>query len=253
MKMTPAVGSVEKYLLKEIDSKGAIHFTLIDPEKLSPKFAAKIALEAEKAGSSAILIGGSTITPPHDTDLMIKMIKREVKIPIILFPGNVTGINRFADAILFTSLLNSSDPYFLTGAQALGAPLVKKYGLEPISSGYIVVGYGGAVSIIGHARPIPYDKPELVAIYALAAQYMGMHFVYLEAGSGADSPIPPKVISHVRKTIDIPLIVGGGIRSGDDAMRAVKAGANILVTGTIVEQSGKIREKISEIVNSIKK
>ena len=245
------LGKTEQYLLDKIRKNGAIHITLIDPEKVTSSAASKIAKDAAASGSSAIMIGGSTFISTSHLDNVIKSIKRAVKIPVILFPNNVTGISRYADAIWFMSLLNSTDPYFLMGAQVLGAPLVKRFGLEPIPMGYIIVGEGGTAGVIGRATPIPYDKPELAAVHALAAQYLGMRFVYLEAGSGAKIPVPPEMIFTVRKTVSVPLIVGGGIRSAEHAMAAVKAGADIIVTGNVIESSDA-KGKVKEIIEGIK-
>jgi phosphoglycerol geranylgeranyltransferase len=149
------------------------------------------------------------------------------------------------------SLLNSVDPYFLMGAQILGAPLVKKLDLEPISLGYIIVGDGGTAGIVGKALPIPYSKPELAVAHALAGQYLGMHFIYLEGGSGARIPVPPNIIRTVKSVLDIPLIVGGGIRNKEQAIAAVSAGADIIVTGNIIESSDA-NQKMSEIVKGIR-
>jgi len=247
------IGSVEKYLFNKIRREGAIHLTLIDPEKTTVKMAAKVSAEAEKGGTTGILLGGSTIASSNQVDLVIEGIKKFVEIPVILFPGNVSGIGRLADAVFFMSLLNSSNPYFHMDAQALGAPWVKKHGIEPIPLGYIIMGSGGTAGFIGYARPIPYDKAELVASYALAAQYMGMRLVYLEGGSGAEKHIPSKTVSMVRKMVDIPLVVGGGIRTGKAARKIVKAGADIIVTGTIVEETRRVKQKIRELVSSIRK
>lgn len=246
------VEQVEKYLLDQMKKRGVIHLTLIDPEKETPKTASNVAKEVELGGTTAIMVGGSTaVSTPH-VDAVVGSIKKSVKIPVILFPSNVTGISRHADAIWFMSLLNSANPYFITGAQALGAPLVKRYALEPIPMGYIVVGEGGTAAIIGQARPIPYNRPEVVAIYALAAQYLGMHFVYLEAGSGAKSRIPSEMIRLVKKTIKIPLIVGGGIKSHTDAKEIARAGADAIVTGTVVEEALSVREKIVELISALR-
>ena len=245
------LGKIENYLLNEIRKNGAIHITLIDPEKVTSSAASRIAKDAVASGSSAIMIGGSTFISVSHLDNVIKAIKRATNAPVILFPNNITGISRYADAIWFMSLLNSTDPYFLMGAQVLGAPLVKRFGLEPIPMGYIIVGEGGTAGVIGRATPIPYDKPELAAVHALAAQYLGMRFVYLEAGSGAKLPVPPEMIFAVRKTVSIPLIVGGGIRSAEHAAVAVKAGANIIVTGNVVENSN-VKGKVGEIVEGIR-
>ena len=204
-------GSVEKYLLDKIQEDGAIHFALLDPEEFSPKSAAKTAREVESCGTAAVMVGGSTTASTSHLDVVVKAVKKAVKIPVILFPNNVTGISKYADAIWFMSLLNSSDPYFIFGAQVLGAPLIKKFGLEAIPLGYIVVGEGGAVGVIGRVCSIPFNKPELAAAHALAAEYLGMRFVYLEAGSGAKQSVPDDMVKMVKAVISAPLIVGGGI------------------------------------------
>ena len=246
------IGHVEKYLLEKIESEGTIHITLIDPEKVTASQAVRIASKAKSSGTSAIMIGGSTFSSTTHLDDIVKNIKRTVKIPIILFPNNVTGISRHADAIWFMSLLNSADPYFLMGAQVLGAPIIKKYGLEPIPMGYIIVGDGGTAGVIGKAVPVPYGKPELAAAHALAGQYLGMRFVYLEAGSGARRPVPPEMIRAVKMHLDIPLIVGGGIRSRAQALAAASSGANIIVTGNIIENT-EVKHKVSEIVEGVRR
>ncbi|HVP40979.1 MAG TPA: geranylgeranylglyceryl/heptaprenylglyceryl phosphate synthase [Candidatus Krumholzibacteriaceae bacterium] len=245
------VGKVEKYLLNRIKQNGAAHLTLIDPEKVTTASAASTASAAEKCNTAAIMVGGSTSMSTSHLDNVLKAIKKSVKIPVILFPNNVTGISRYADAIWFMSLVNSLDPYFLIGAQILGAPMVKKYALEAIPLGYIIVGEGGTASIVGRAAPIPYEKPELAVAHALAAQYLGMRFVYLEGGSGVSTPVPPQMIQMVKSQIDIPLIVGGGIKTGEQAKKAVAAGADIIVTGTVIEQDGG-QTKIRELIENIK-
>jgi phosphoglycerol geranylgeranyltransferase len=245
------LGRVEKYLLERIKAEGSIHITLVDPEKVTPPQAAKIAGTSKASGTSAIMIGGSTFVSQAHLDAVVKAVRRAVRIPTILFPNNVTGISRYADAIWFMSLLNSVDPYFLIGAQVLGAPLVKKYGLEPISMGYIIVGEGGTAGIIGKAIPVPYTKPELAAAHALAGQYLGMRFIYLEGGSGAKHPVPPEMVHMVKKFIDVPLIVGGGIKTKTQALAVVSAGADVIVTGNVIEGAAA-KQKVSEIIGGIK-
>ncbi|MFA5363935.1 MAG: geranylgeranylglyceryl/heptaprenylglyceryl phosphate synthase [Candidatus Bathyarchaeia archaeon] len=244
------VGLVEQYLLDKIKCAGSIHMTLVDPEKVNPESASCLVKDAESCGTAAIMVGGSTTDSISHLDQIVKAIKDSVKIPIILFPNNVTGISKYADAIWFMSLLNSSDPYFLAGVQVLGAPIIKKFGLEPLSLGYITVGEGGTVSVVGKATPIPYDKPDRAVAYALAAEYFGMRFVYLEAGSGVKTPVPPEIINAVKTAINIPLIVGGGIRTGEQVKRIVKAGADIIVTGNVLEEN-KGSHKIKELIDSM--
>jgi len=248
----PLPGLVEKYLLEKINAERSIHITLVDPEKITPDQASQVAENSKASDSAAIMVGGSTFVSQVHLDAIVKAIKSTVNLPTILFPNNVSGISQHADAIWFMSLLNSVDPYFIIGAHVLGAPLVRKFGLEPISMGYIIVGEGGTASIIGKAIPVPYDKPELAAAHALAAKYLGMHFIYLEGGSGAKNPVPPEMIHTVKKVVDIPLVVGGGIRTKEQAVTAALAGADIIVTGNLIESDDALRQ-ISEIVDGIKR
>ena len=244
------IGEVERYLMEKIRMNGAIHITLIDPDKREIDFIKKI-MEAKIAGTTAIMIGGSVGISEKMLDELILNIKKKVELPIILFPGNVTGISKYADAIWFMSLLNSSNTYYIIDAQAQGSLIIKRYGLEAIPMGYIIVGEGGAAGYIGQARRIPYDHPEIVAMYALAGELLGMRFIYLEAGSGADKPIPVDLIRFVKKVCSVPLIVGGGIKNAEQAKTAVKAGANVIVTGTMIEQEDVINS-VGSIVNAIK-
>ena len=245
------IGAVERYILERIKEEGAIHLTLIDPEEVTAPHASRVAKKAERCKTTAIMVGGSTSTSTSHLNSVVKAIKHAVGIPIILFPNNVTGISKYADAIWFMSLLNSLDPYFLTGAQVLGAPLVKKHGLEALPLGYIIVGKGGAAGIVGRAVPIPFTKPEVAAAHALAAQYFGMRFTYLEAGSGVSQPVPPTMIRIVKHSINIPLIVGGGIRNSKQAKTAVAAGADIVVTGNVIEETGTAG-KFQKLVTTVR-
>jgi len=244
-------GPIEKYLIEKIKAEGSIHLTLIDPEKVTAQDASRIAENSKNSGTAAIMIGGSTFISQGHLDEVVKAIKSRVTLPTILFPNYVTGISSHADAIWFMSLLNSVDPYYLIGAQILGAPLVKKYHLEPLSMGYIIVGEGGTAGIVGKAISVPYNKPELAAAHALAGQYLGMRFVYLEGGSGAKDPVPPEMIRAVKHALEIPLIVGGGIRTKDQAVAAASAGADIIVTGNVTETSDS-KQKVAEIIAAIK-
>jgi phosphoglycerol geranylgeranyltransferase len=245
------LGPIERYLLEKIKSDGTIHMTLIDPEKVTVDAAVKVALSSRSSGTTAIMIGGSTFVSQSHLDEVVKAIKEVVNLPTILFPNNVTGISSHADAIWFMSLLNSVDPYFLIGAQILGAPLVKKFKIEPLSMGYVIVGEGGTAGIVGKAITVPYNKPELAAVHALAGQYLGMHFIYLEGGSGASNPVPPEMIYASKQLIDVPLIVGGGIKTKEQAVAAASAGADVIVTGNLTESSDA-NERISQIISAIK-
>ena len=243
--------SIEERINKAIKDRGTIHMTLLDPQKIGADRSAKIASEAEKAGTFAIMVGGSTLASKNDLDHGVKKIKQSVNVPVILFPNDITGVSKYADAIWFMSLLNSRLTYYVIDAQAMAAHTVKSYSLESIPLGYIIIGLGGTVGFVGQARGIPYNRPELASAYALASQMLGMRFVYLEAGSGASAPVPLEMIKIVKSQISIPLIVGGGIRDGLTAKAAAKAGASIIVTGNLVEETGQVRESINEIVSAI--
>ena len=248
------LGKIERYLLTSIREKGSIFIPLIDPEEVTPDSASLIAEEGEKAGASAIMVGGSTLVSPDSLDSVVKAIKESVNIPVILFPNNVTGISRYADAIWFMSLLNSADPYFIIGAQVLAAPLIRKLCIEPIPLGYLILGEGGAAAVIGKACPIPYNKFGLAVAHALAARFLGMRFIYLEGGSGVNKPVPSQTVRMVKNAVKLPLLVGGGIRTGSQAKEIVHAGADIIVTSTALEHSdpSSLRLKIKEIVEGIK-
>ena len=245
------VGKIENYL-KSRRKKSPILFVLIDSEASNIKLAVELAKKSEKLGAASILIGGSSATNQFEMDKVVGSIKKAVKIPIILFPGNITGVVPQADAILFSSLLNSENPYYISQAQALGAPNVMKFGLEPLPTAYLVVGEGTSAWFVGSARGIPFDKPKIAAAYSLSAQYLGMRFVYLEAGSGAKQSVSPEMVKTVRRVFDGFIIVGGGIKAAKTAKSLVKAGADGLVIGTLLEQTGGLK-KFTEIIKSLKK
>ncbi len=243
---------VYNYIKSEINRGAKLHFTLIDPEKVSSSEEIHRVLKmVVDAGTDAILIGGSLHVFADDVTFIAKLVDDFNK-PSILFPGSIAGLSPYADAVLFISLLNSDDPYFIVGAQVYAAPLIKRFKLEVLPTGYIIVSdWPSSVSIMGRARPIPIKKPEIGAAYALAARYMGMKFIYLEAGSGAPQSIPPSFVRIVKSYVeDAILIVGGGIKSSETASELVKAGADIIVTGTVIEENV---DKALDIIRSIKR
>lgn len=181
---------------------------------------------------------------------VVKTIKKAVTSPVILFPGNVTGVAPSADAIFFSCLMNSENPYFITEAQALGALAIRKHDIEAIPMAYLIIGDGGAAGFVGRARGIPPHKPGLAAMYALAAQYFGMRCLYLEAGSGADGRVSQAMIAAVRKVYEGTLIVGGGITSVEAAKAASKAGADVIVVGTMLE-TGNFEPLLTKICKAI--
>ena len=252
--MTFEMGRVELQLRDAIKKHGAGHLTLIDPDSQTPQEAGRMALAASQGGTDAIMVGGSvgaTGALLHET---VAEIKRVTDLPVILFPASVAGLCENADAVFFMSLLNSRSPSYLIENQALGAPLILRYRLEALPMAYIIIEPGGTVGYVGDARLIPRKKPELALAYALAGKYLGMRLVYLEAGSGADSPVPASMVALTKKLLgDVLVIVGGGIRSGASAAELVAAGADLIVTGTAVEKSKDVSSFIFELTSAIRR
>ncbi|MCX8184248.1 MAG: geranylgeranylglyceryl/heptaprenylglyceryl phosphate synthase [Sulfolobales archaeon] len=245
---------VSKYIRDRVGEGRTLHFTLIDPAKLSDiDEVERVAERLAAAGTDCFMIGGSLGVSERDVD-EVALRLRKFGLPVIAFPGNISGISKHVDAVLFMSLLNSEDPYYVIGAQVAGAFVVAKYGIEALPTGYIVVGYGGTAGYIGRARPIPYEKHEIVAAYALAAYMLGMNYIYLEAGSGAPQPVPQESVKLVKSVIpNAVLLVGGGIRDPNTAVHLSQVGADVIVTGNIVEDNLEKAIEIIKAVRSIRK
>lgn len=224
---------------------------LLDPDNFRPEDAAQVAKTAQSLGFECVFIGGSTLGDQSHLDDVVQAVKNHVTCPVILFPGNITGVSRYADAILFSSLLNSANTYFIVGAQAIGALQVSRYRLEAIPMGYLVFGDDSTTSFVGQARPIPYNKPSIAVMYALAAQYLGMRALYLEAGSGSHHPIPTDIVTAVRKHFKGILLVGGGITSPQIAKSLAAAGANLLVIGNLLE-TRNFQKRLSLIAKTLR-
>jgi phosphoglycerol geranylgeranyltransferase len=233
-----ASNCILKYLHEVLEKQNAGYLVLIDPEACEVDKCAKLAHEVERAGADAILLGGSLLT--IDLHPIAAALKDETSLPIILFPGDSMHLTPHADAILYMSLISGRNPNYLIGEQVKAAPWIQRYDLEPIPTGYILIEGGNrtAVEFMSGTVPIPREKPNIAGPHALAAQYLGMQLVYLEAGSGAKFPIPNDMISTVKSQIEIPLVVGGGIRTPETATEKVNAGADFIVTGNILEKTG---------------
>ena len=222
-------------------------FALLDPDK--PVDLDRVTPVLRRA--TAVLIGGSLGVTPYDVDeLIAKLRGRGVEAPIIIFPGGINNVARSADAILYMSLLNSNDVHWVIGAQVAAAPIVARLGLEPLPTAYIILGEGGAAGHVGRVQPLPLDKPDIAAAYVLAAKFLGMRFIYLEAGSGARRHIPPEVVEASRRAAgqEPYIIVGGGIRTPDTARELTEAGADAIVVGTLIEKNP---EKAIDIIEAI--
>ncbi len=239
---------VHEYIQEKISKGEKLHFTLIDPDRMNKDKLVKIAEKLVDAGTDAFLIGGSLAVTPEEAGETAKIL-RETGLPVIVFPGNINCLTPYADAVLFMILMNSLDPYYLVGAQVAAAPIVKKYGLETLPTAYIVVYGDTAVAHVGRIQPIPPNKPGIILSYALAAEMLGLKYIYLEAGSGSQKPVPFNYPETVKKYTGLTVIVGGGIKSPMIASNMVKHGADIVVTGTIVEEDP---ERARNIIKTIK-
>lgn len=228
-----------------------LHFSLLDPDKQKPKDAGHIAKMVTEAGSSAIMIGGSTLLSQKQVDDTVKAIKKQTHLPTILFPSGAKFLSSYADAVFFMSLLNTRNINYLIREHMKGAPFVKQAGLEPISLGYVIVEPGMTVGRIGEADLVKADDVKTAIGYGLAAEYLGMKLFYLEAGSGAPFPVSDVMIAGVKKQLSIPLMVGGGINNAQVAKIKAQAGADIVVTGTALEQKQDLKKTVSDIVAAL--
>jgi len=250
-----------KYFNQVLENDGIVHMTLLDPDpfKMSLDNFDKVVTALTESGTDVFMVGGSTAIDTQFIDTVVQIIKENSDLPVILFPGSISGVSKKADAIFFLSPLNSRNWYFLIGAQMLVAPFIKKWGIEPISLAYLIFEPGGTAGYVSDVAPIPRNKPEIAIAYASAAELIGFDLVYLEAGSGSPEPIPAKVVAAVSKFVEIPIIVGGGIRSYEQAVKIVKAGASAIVQGTKFEEailSGefeKFKNEFRDFISAIKK
>lgn len=243
-------------IIKKIEEDHGLVFLVIDPPNQSPELAGKLAKLAESAGIDAIAVGGSIGAEGKLLEDTLEEIKSNCSLHTIIFPGNISTLSRKADAIYFMSMLNSLDPYYITGAQTASALTVKQLGLEVIPTSYIIIEPGRAVGWVGRAKLIPRELPYLAGITALAGQYMGSKMIILESGGGAQQPAPLEMVSYTKKLIDVPLVVAGGVRTPEWAYKIIKAGADIVHVGTAIEETTGItsaKKTLTAFVKSVKK
>lgn len=242
---------VFKKLTKIAEEKGGGYFVLIDPDTRKDDELKEFIKEICNRGVDAILVGGSLIID-GDFQSSLNLVKEASTVPIIIFPGSLQQLSANADAILYISLISGRNPNYLFGDHVIAAPFIRKMGIEPISTGYMLFESGGTTTaeFISNTKPLPINKPEIAMAHALAAQYMGMNTVYLEAGSGADHSIPTKIVKAVSSYINIPVITGGGIKTPDDARSKVEAGTTFVVTGNVLDDPENF-ELIDEFIRAI--
>ena len=248
------------------DTKGRVrHVTLIDPDKQSPQVASDRACVAVEAGTSMIFVGGSTDTPDEIVHATCVAIQEGLElrafaasqspdgdelrwqVPVVLFPGGSHALSPAADAITFMMLMNSTDRRFLVGEQLRGAPYLDKFGVDALPTGYLVCHPGGKVGEVGSADLLMPDDVTLVKAYSLTAAMYGFKLLYLEAGSGADKQVNPELIKSARTTDGLTIIVGGGIRTPEQAKLAAESGADWVVTGTLTEDATDLNDLKSKI------
>ncbi len=223
---------------------------LIDPDKIGDSDQLDHLIDlAVECCVSYFFIGGSLIVNDNMAHVIAR-IKSRCSIPAVLFPGNNLQIDASADGILFLSLISGRNPELLIGQQVIAAPVLKNSSLEVLSTGYILINGGkeSAVSYMSNTTPIPADKYAVAACTALAGTMMGMSLIYMDAGSGAKNPIVPKMVSSVKKSIDVPLIIGGGINTAGKALDAIKAGADVVVIGNAIEKNPNLMIGVSESI-----
>lgn len=222
---------------------------LIDPDKHTPSSAAVAAAMAAHAGVDFIMIGGSYVSA--DANNIVSAVKQSTSLAVVLFPGSSLQLSASADAIFLLSLISGRNPEYLIGNHVVAAGYIKKMGVEVIPVGYILVDGGvvSSVQYVSNTMPIPANKPDLVVATAMAGEMLGFKMIYLEAGSGALNPVSAEVIAATRRSINIPIIVGGGLRSEESVIAALKAGADVVVVGTVVEDNP---EAIGRMVSLVK-
>ena len=228
-----------------------VHMTLIDPAAQNPDRAVELAEKADKAGTDFFLIGGSTDIDSRLMDITISRIKEKTDKQVIIFPGSRSMISRYAGAIYYMMLMNSTNINYIVGHQIGSAGILKMLGIETIPMGYLIFEPGMTVGRVGNARLIGREDENTALSYAFAAEFFGFKLLYLEAGSGAPEPVGGNVIRRIKESVKLPVIVGGGIRDYAKARSVIDAGADIIVTGTVIEKYENPYMALKDIINAI--
>lgn len=218
---------------------------LVDPDSIDNIRLESLITKAQDYGVQYIFVGGSVIINDKLREC-VDIIKKNSTIPTILFPGSTNQVVDNADAILFLSLISGRNPELLIGQQVISAPMIKKSGLEVMSTGYMIIDGGRptTVSYMSHAQPIPHNKPDIALCTAWAGELLGQSLIYMDAGSGAIHPISTDMIERVSQNIDIPLIVGGGIKTPEKVRENCAAGAQIIVVGNAIEKDPTLFQEL---------
>jgi phosphoglycerol geranylgeranyltransferase len=232
------MAGIYDYMRGLVDSGRAGYIVLVDPDRVPLDDIAETADVASRY-ADLIFVGGSILTRGSFEEAVI-LIKAASRSPVVIFPGDSTQISGAADAILFLSLVSGRNADLLIGEHVKAAPIVRTWGLEVIPAAYILVESGGTTSVqfMSQTLAIPGNKPEIAMAHALAGEYLGMKLAFLDAGSGAGRHVPADMVKSVRDYVSIPVAVGGGIKTPETAGELVRAGADFIVTGDIIEKRG---------------
>jgi len=225
---------------------------LIDPDKQTKESLLQITEKAKLANVDLFFVGGSLLSN-NSLDFCISMIKQNCKIPVVLFPGNAMQVNNKADGILFLSLISGRNPEMLIGNHVITAPVLKESDIEVLSTGYMLIDSGKATSVsyMSNTTPIPHEKDDIAVCTAIAGEMLGLKVIYMDGGSGAINTVSEKMISSVVKNINVPLIIGGGIKSAKQAKEKCKAGADIIVVGNAIEKDSALIKQIADAIHNI--
>ncbi len=225
---------------------------LVDPDKPSIKEIEQIAESANDAHVDFFFVGGSLLVN-NNLDICIDILKKNTEIPVVLFPGNTMQMSYKADAILFLSLISGRNAEMLIGRHVIAAPYLKLSPLEVLSTGYMLIDSGKptTVTYMSSSVPIPYDKDDIAACTAMAGEMLGLKLIYIDAGSGADKPISTSMINNVKQNTSVPMIVGGGIKTPEQAVNSCKAGADVVVIGNAIEKDVQLVKEMADAVHSL--
>jgi len=242
--------NIYNYITSNKQKGKKLFAVLIDPDKQNNSELLQLIEKSVIAKVDLIFVGGSLLTNGSFKNC-IETIKANCSIPVVIFPGNSMQVNKDADGILFLSLISGRNPEMLIGNQVIAAPILKHSNLEVLSTGYILIDSGKptTVSYMSNTTPIPHDKNDVAVCTAMAGEMLGMKLIFMDAGSGAANPISESMISMVSKSLDTPLIIGGGICSSKKALENCKAGADVIVVGNSIEKNPSLIEEIAHSIH----
>lgn len=246
-----AAASIHDYLLSTKQEKGAGFIVLIDPDKLSEREAPAFAERCTEAGVDAFFIGGS-LMHAGELDRFVGRLKLATDKPIVGFPGSLSQLASAYDAVLFLSVMSGRNPEHLIGQHVHAAPMIRRFGLEPIPTAYLLIESGrmNTAQYMNGSPPIPGHKPDIAAATALAAEMLGMRLIFTDGGSGAERPVSEEMIAAITNTVDIPLVVGGGIQTPEEVANRVNAGASFIVVGNAIESRTEDGNYIAELAEA---